>query len=75
METVKFRINMTTKDSLRKQVLVSMSLDNTNNIMILSNKHIVNINRALKEIKSEVIAELEQIIKVFILLLIKLHPI
>ena len=34
-----------------------MSSDNTNKIMVLSNKHVVNINRALKEIKSEVMVD------------------
>jgi len=34
-----------------------ISLDNTIKIMVLFNKHIANINRALKEIKLEVIAD------------------
>lgn len=46
---------MTTKDSSRKPILVSISLDKTNKIIALSNKYVANINRALKEIKSEVI--------------------
>jgi len=53
----KLRINMTTKGPLRRQILVLMSSDNTNKIMVLSNKHVVNINRALKEIKSEVMVD------------------
>ena len=48
---------MTTKSSLRRQILVSMSLNNMNKIMILSNKYVTNINRALKDIKLEVIAD------------------
>jgi len=48
---------MTTKGPLRRQILVLMSSDNTNKIMVLSNKHVVNINRALKEIKSEVMVD------------------
>ena len=48
---------MTTKSSLRRQILVSMSLDNMNKIMILSNKYVTNINRALKDIKLEVMAD------------------
>jgi len=53
----KLRINITTKSLSEKQVLAPMSSDNVTKIMVLFNKHIANINRALKEIKSEVIAE------------------
>ena len=53
----KLRINMTTKDSSRKKFLVSISLDKTNKIIALFNKHVANINRALKKIKSEVIVD------------------
>jgi len=42
---------MATKGSLRKQVIVSMSLNNINRIMTKSNEHIININRSLKKIK------------------------
>ena len=45
------KINITTKGSLRKQDIVPMSLNNMNRIMTKSNKHIININRSLKEIK------------------------
>ena len=34
-----------------------MSLNKTNKIMVLFSKHIANINRALKEIKSEVMVD------------------
>ena len=47
----KSKINITTKGSLRKQDIVPMSLNNVNRIMTKSNKHIININRSLKEIK------------------------
>ena len=60
MKSNKPRINMITKGSSKRQILVSMSLDNINKIMVLSNKYIVNINRALKKIKSEVMADFIQ---------------
>jgi len=51
---------MITKGSSKRQILVSMSLDNINKIMVLSNKYIVNINKALKKIRSEVMADFIQ---------------
>jgi len=57
MKINKSKINMITKGLLRRQVLVSMSSDNMNKIMILSNKHIANINRVLKKIKLEVMVD------------------
>ena len=54
-DKVKPCLNMTTKDPLRKQVIVLMSTDNVDNIIVSANKHIANINRALKNIKSNVI--------------------
>ena len=49
---------MTSKRPSRRQVLISMSLTNTSKFMVLSSKHIANINRALKDIKSDIIANL-----------------
>jgi len=48
---------MTTKDPLRKQIIVSMSNDNKAKFMVSSSKHITNFNRLLKNIKSEVMAD------------------
>ena len=47
---------MTTKDPFRKQVLVPITMVNSNRIMVLSNKHVVNINKVLKDIKLDVMA-------------------
>jgi len=47
---------MTTKGSFRKQVIIPMSLLNTNRFMAKSNQHITNINRLLKNVKSDVLA-------------------
>jgi len=49
-------INMTTKGLSQKQIIVSISKDNTNKFMALSSIHIVNINRAFRNIKSNVMA-------------------
>ncbi len=44
---------MTIKDSLYKQVIVQMNSDNIVKFMFSSNDHVININRLLKNIKSE----------------------
>ena len=48
---------MITKDLSRKQITVSISLGNSNKFMVLSNKHISNIGRVLKDIKLDVLAD------------------
>ena len=52
----KSHINMITKGLLCKQIIVPMSNDNLNKFMPFLSKYIVNINRALKNIKSDTIA-------------------
>jgi len=47
-------INMTTKGLLRKQVIIPMNEKNKQNLMEESSTYVTNINRALKNIKSEV---------------------
>ena len=47
-------INMTTKSMSRKQVIVPMNDTNKNNFMKKSNVYITNINRVLKNIKTDV---------------------
>jgi len=47
-------INMTTKGLLRKQVIIPMNEENKQNLMEESSTYVTNINRALKNIKSEV---------------------
>ena len=54
-DKVKLYIRITTKGSFRKQIIISMSKTNTDNIMVFLANHITNINRALKNIKSKVI--------------------
>jgi len=46
---------MTIKRLFCKQVIISISKTNVNNIMVLSANYITNINRALKNIKFKVI--------------------
>jgi len=54
------KLNMTTKGLSRKQVIILMSSVNSERFMVLSNKHVSNINRALKEIKSDIMADFIQ---------------
>jgi len=48
--------NITTKGPLCKQVIVPMNIDNVNNFVKDSSTHVVNINRSLKSIKSDIMA-------------------
>ena len=50
-------INMITREPSRKQVIVSMNAENRNCFMKDSSAHVSNINRALKNIKSEIITD------------------
>ena len=52
----KSKLNMTTKDPSRKQIIIFMSTNNTERVIVQSNIHISNINRLLKDIKSEIYA-------------------
>jgi len=47
---------MTTKSSSQKRVIILISQNNTNTITNKADKHIFNINRLLKSIKSNTIA-------------------
>ena len=47
---------MTTKDPSRKQIIISISMNNSEKIILQANEHILNINRLLKCIKSNVSA-------------------
>jgi len=49
------QINIITKSSSRKQIIILMNNANKKNFMEKSSVHITNINRALKNIKIEVI--------------------
>jgi len=51
------KFNMTTKELLRKQIIISMNINNKMQFMKNSSAHIANINRALKNIKSKVVAD------------------
>ena len=54
---LKHRIQMTTKGPSRKQVIVPMSSENNNNFMKNSATYIANINRHLRNAKSEVLVD------------------
>ena len=51
------KFKMTTKGLSRRQVLVFISPENSKKFMILSGQHIANINKALENIKSNVLAD------------------
>ena len=53
----KLRIQITTKDSSRKQIIIPMSNDNILKFMKESSFHITNINQALKTAKSEILVD------------------
>jgi len=46
---------MTTKSPSRKQVIIFMRKDNRNKFMEDSNNYVTNLNRALKNIKSDIL--------------------
>ena len=56
-EKIKLRINITIKELSKRQIIVSMNNDNKQKFMTLSNAHITNLNRALKNIKSDIVAD------------------
>jgi len=56
----KHRINMITKSLSRRQVLVSITLTNVEKFIVLSGKHVASINRAFKDIKSDIMADFIQ---------------
>ena len=51
---------MTIKGSLYKQIIVPMGKDNANKFMASASNHIANINRALKNIKLDILANYVQ---------------
>ena len=55
--TPKLRFNITTKSPSCKQIIISMSGNNIKTFMLSLNNHVVNINQALKNIKSDVIID------------------
>jgi len=48
---------MTTKEPLRKHIIIPMNNDNNTKFMKNSSVHVANINRALRNVKSEVLAD------------------
>ena len=51
------KINMIFKRLSKRQVLVSMSQADSTKLMVLSSKHVVNINKTLNDIKSNTMAD------------------
>ena len=55
------RMNMTMKGPSRKQIIVPINLENTKKFMKDVSSHIININRALKKIKSDITVDFIQL--------------
>jgi len=53
----KLRLNMTTKGPLCKQIIVPIGNNNIKTFMSSLNDHVVNINQALKNVKSDIIID------------------
>ena len=53
----KLKLNITTKKPSRKQVIIPMNVANARNLIKDSSLHMSNINRALKNIKLEIMAD------------------
>ena len=53
----KSKLNMTTKSSLRKQIIIPMGNNNKTKFIASSSAHITNINSVLKNIKSNIRAD------------------
>jgi len=51
------KINMMTKRPSRKQIIISMSIHNKTKFMEIFGVYITNINRALKNIKSDIMVD------------------
>ena len=51
------KINMIFKGLSKRQVLVPMSQADSTKLMVLSSKHVVNINKTLNDIKSNTMAD------------------
>ena len=54
------KFNMITKGPSRKQVIISMSIDNKTKFIETSSTHITNINKVLKNIKSDIMVDFIQ---------------
>jgi len=54
---IKPRINMTTKELFRRQIIILMSNNNKLKFLTSSNSYITDLNRTLKSIKSNITAD------------------
>ena len=70
------RINIMTKDFSRKQIIIPMSIDNANKFMLVSSKHIANLNCSLRSTKTDLMVDFIHIdhIEVSSSLPTELHP-
>ena len=56
-ENLKPKLNMTTKESSCKHVIIPMNINNANQLIKDMSTHVININRTLKGIKLNVMAD------------------
>ena len=47
---------MITKGSLRKQIIILINMNDSERVIAQANNHITNINKLLKDVKSEISA-------------------
>ena len=50
------KFNMITKDSLRKQIIILINMNDSERVIAQANNHITDINKLLKDVKSEISA-------------------
>ena len=53
----KSKFNMITKGLLRKQIIIFMNINNSERVIAQANNHITDINKLLKDVKSEISAD------------------
>jgi len=53
----KSKFNMITKGLSRKQIIISMNINNSERVIAQANNHITDINKLLKDVKSEISAD------------------
>ena len=50
------KFNMITKGSLRKQIIILINMNDSERVITQANNHITDINKLLKDVKSEISA-------------------
>ena len=53
----KFKLNMITKESFKKQIIISTRSNNMERVIVQSNMYITNINKLFKSIKLDILTD------------------